>query len=163
MESSEIDLFLKLVSDENMTKEYPCCRGKKLIDQQLEALLSLERDDSIIIKPSDKGGILVILDHEKYIDMCPQLLKDKNSYATLKKDPTGAFKEELQDLVVDALDRGQISRDESHFVLIEYPTIATFYSLPKIHKGLVPLKGRPIVSGVRARPMPLELCAQYLG
>lgn len=26
--------------------------------------------------------------------------------------------------------------------------MATFYSLPKVHKGYSPLKGRPIVSGV---------------
>lgn len=28
--------------------------------------------------------------------------------------------------------------------------IATFYSLPKVHKGIEPLKGRPIVSGVES-------------
>lgn len=30
----------------------------------------------------------------------------------------------------------------------EYPTIPTFYHLPKTHKGLEPLRVRPIISGI---------------
>lgn len=97
--------------------------------EETQALISLEKDDSVIMKPSDKGENLVLLNHEKYTGMCYQLLNHKNNYVILKEDPTRMFKEELESVVVDALDRGLIfCRDECRFILIEHPRVATFYT-----------------------------------
>lgn len=41
-----------------------------------------------------------------------------------------------------------IDDHEYDFLYPQFPRTATFYSLPKIHKGLDPLKGCPIVLGV---------------
>lgn len=88
---------------------------------------------------------MVLLVHKKYTDICHQLLNDRKCYAIPEKDPTEAFLNDLQQIVVTTLDGGLISRDESQLVLVEHPRIATFYTLPKIQKGLTPLRGRPIV------------------
>lgn len=153
MDCPEIDLFLKLVTAEfeKMDQNYDTYipgKNKNLKKSEMEALLSLEKDDTIILKPADKGGNLVLMDHKKYTTMCYQLLRDKETYTILGKDPTDDFLEELRGIVVKALDDGVITCEESKFILIEHPRVATFYTLPKIHKGLMPLRGRPIVSGV---------------
>lgn len=127
-----------------------CTPKKNFRNPKMEASLSLEKDDSIILKPADKGGNLVLMDYIKYTTMCHQLLRDRKNYAILSKDPTDDFLEKLRDIVTDALDEGLISCEESRFILIEHPRVATFYKLPKVHKGLIQLRGRPIVSGVES-------------
>lgn len=153
MDCPEIDLFLKLVTAEfdKMVQNYDTYipgKGKNLKKSEMEALLSLEKDDTIILKPADKGGNLVLMDHKKYTTMCHQLLRDRETYKVLSKDPTDDFLEELRGIVTKALDEGVITCEESKFILIEHPRVATFYTLPKVHKGLTPLRGRPILSGV---------------
>ncbi|XP_056404927.1 uncharacterized protein LOC130296905 [Hyla sarda] len=103
---------------------------------------------NVILPPADKGGNLVILPIDKYKTMCLDLLRDRDGYAVLTSDPTDEFLLELENVLVDALDKRLIDRDEFKFLLPNKPQIATFYALPKVHKGLHPLKGRPIVSGV---------------
>lgn len=41
-----------------------------------------------------------------------------------------------------------ISKQEYELKLPFFPILSTFYALPKIHKGVTQLRGRPIVSGV---------------
>ena len=44
---------------------------------------------------------------------------------------------------------GEFDKNGFEFLKIEHPVIPVIYTLPKIHKGLdIPLKGRPIVSGI---------------
>lgn len=64
----------------------------------------------------------------------------------VSKDPTDDYKGKLQLILNKALDDKIISANEHRFMLPKDPQIPTFYSLPKIHKGLCQLKGRPIVS-----------------
>ena len=44
-----------------------------LTASQREAILELSKDDSIIIKPADKGGAIVIMDSEDYKKGCLQI------------------------------------------------------------------------------------------
>lgn len=62
-------------------------------------------------------------------------------------DPTDTFKAELEELLITAVDQRLISKEECQFMM---PQIPTFYALLKIHKGLNPLKGHPIVSGINS-------------
>lgn len=43
---------------------------------------------------------------------------------------------------------GLFYQKEANALAPEYPILSTFYHLPKTHKGLEPLYGRPIVSGI---------------
>lgn len=117
--------------------------------QELEAIKSLEQNSNIIIiKASDKGGNTVILDRDQYTTMCNSLLKNIQCYETLTSDPTEVYKTELRGILKDAKTDNLISSGEFDFLCLLLPKVATFYSLPKLHKGLSPLKGRPIVSGI---------------
>lgn len=51
-------------------------------------------------------------------------------------------------MVDEAIDKRLIDKNEHKFLLPNHHVVATFYCLPKIHKGLVPLKGRLIVWGM---------------
>ena len=42
--------------------------------------------------------------------------------------------------------RGDLSSDTLNYFLVKYPKFARFYLLPKIHKGLHDVPGRPVIS-----------------
>ena len=58
-----------------------------LTASQCEAILDLSKDDSIIIKPADKGGAIVIMDSEDCKKGCLQILSDKEFYEELPENP----------------------------------------------------------------------------
>lgn len=115
---------------------------------ETEVIKNLEKDKKIVIKSSDKGGNIVILDFTQYRQMCINQLSIHSCYEVLHRDPTDIFLNELKPIIIEAKSRGLIDAAEMEFLLPHYPRIATFYCLPKIHKGVNPLKGRPIVSGI---------------
>lgn len=102
---------------------------------------------SLIIKPSDKGGNIILMNRSYYVDMARNLLEDRATYETLPNNPTVPYVQELKHLLQEGIDLGCINKDERDFMLDQTPTIATFYALPKVHKKKTPVPGRPIVSG----------------
>lgn len=75
MDYSNLDIFQKVVTTA-LEKLASSSRRpfNNLNEGELQALLNLERDKSLIIKPSDKGGNLVLMDHEIYRKMTMDLL-----------------------------------------------------------------------------------------
>ena len=63
---------------------------------EIKALTTLAKDQSIVILPSDKGRATVILNTEDYKDKLQQLLKD-GSYQKLKRDPTKKIERRIND------------------------------------------------------------------
>ncbi|XP_077137802.1 uncharacterized protein LOC143803929 [Ranitomeya variabilis] len=55
--------------------------------------------------------------------------------------------QQLRNILQKAVDSSIISKKQMEYLTIEYPTIATFYALPKVHKNVVCPPGRPIVAG----------------
>ncbi|XP_044142546.1 uncharacterized protein LOC122932281 isoform X1 [Bufo gargarizans] len=148
LSSEHIDIFLQLVTRDLDQLGYVRPRSFNLSVSEMEALRSLERDETIVIKPSDKGGNLVILDSLLYKNMCLDLLKDREGYEILHNNPTVMYLGELKNILDMGLQNKVISTTKYTFLLPVKPLVATFYGLPKVHKGTSPLKGRPIVSGV---------------
>ena len=66
-----------------------------LTASQREAILDLSKDDSIIIKPADKGGVLVIMDSVDYKKGCLQILSDKEFRKKFLKTQTLPMKKKL--------------------------------------------------------------------
>lgn len=69
-------------------------------------------------------------------------------YEMLHQNPTVTHQRELKSILQGAKAANLISSEEFEFMYPLYPKVATFYSLPKLHKSPTPLKGRPIISGV---------------
>lgn len=58
------------------------------------------------------------------------------------------MKSTLMELVKGSFRLDIFQKKEMKSLIPEYPTIPTFYHLLKTQKGLEPLQGRPIISGI---------------
>ena len=118
-----------------------------------ESLKTLSQNDSIIIKPSDKGGSIVVMEKVLYIAECNRQLSDLNYY---KEIPTPIFTTniaKINNILRDLHTKKFLQTKQLNYLLAPLdcrPRI--FYILPKIHKNkntwpcpnMPP--GRPIVS-----------------
>ncbi|XP_075684194.1 uncharacterized protein LOC142652437 [Rhinoderma darwinii] len=147
-DNTPIDVFVKVVEDQLRLLDRSRPSGFNTTQDEMVALRSLKGDDTIIIKPSDKGGNVVVMDRTRYSMMCYQILNDHQCYKVLESDPSMSFRNQLKCILSSAKCLSLISEKEMAFMLPDFPQTATFYCLPKIHKGTKPLKGRPIVSGI---------------
>ena len=59
-------------------------------DEQ-HALKGLKNDENIIILPADKGQVTVVMDKTDYFDKMDALVKNKQTYQELKRNPTPAI------------------------------------------------------------------------
>ena len=118
-----------------------------LTASQREAILDLSKDDSIIIKPADNGGAIVIMDSVDYKKGCLQILSDKEFYEELPENSNITYKKEIDAKVDTLLSNDIITEFEASNLTLGTRT-PCFYGLPKIHKlfdHFPPL--RPICSG----------------
>lgn len=134
--------FRTLRAESNLTPEENIAL-KELIDNR-----------NIIIKPADKGSMVVIMDLEQYLWEGYRQLNDNNYYTKLKqpiymqtfKEITLIFNKIYEKKLINAKQRNYLIGDSE-------PRARRFYLLPKIHKDpskwskplLIP-PGRPIVS-----------------
>ena len=138
-------------------------RFKEGITKFRQAILEIDQDTSIIIKPADKGGGIVILDSAVYNQECKRLLSDVSSYKVLTTNPTERLTNKIRSIVYEAETQGWITQLEADFLVNRHPVIPYFYCLPKIHKGINPPPGRPIVSGINSLLEPLsKFCDAFL-
>lgn len=103
-----IDTFKRVIVNElehmNMLNKHSnLTRGEK------EALKDLKSDQSILIKPADKGGGVVILDIEDYEQEMSRLLNDPETYKKLTMDPTVRNKKEFEVILDRAKTKGIIN------------------------------------------------------
>jgi len=129
--------------------------GANLAKNEYKALMELKNEQSIIIKPADKGGALVIMDRDLYITEGLRQLDNPLYYESLTEpiyhESISLINNQLQTL----LNTGYIN--DKQFSYLAAPPDAKqrqFYLLPKIHKSRekwpdarMP-EGRPIVSDV---------------
>lgn len=142
-----VDVFPEVVSRDLRDLRQNIDHSCNLSPEQ-QALMSLERNNKIIIKSPDKAGNIVVLNSSVYREMCLAILRDTNCYEILPESATRQYRNKLKSILDEALQNRVISIQEHGFLLPENPVVATFYGLHKIHKGLCPLNGWPIVSGV---------------
>ena len=121
-----------------------------------QAVQQLSRDDTIVIKPADKGGATVILPAVLYRNECLRLLGDQTTYKKLLIDPTPPLKNKINTILEEAEVHDWISKQEIDYLRRTHPVTPYFYILPKIHKQVDPPPGRPIVSGIGSLLEPLS-------
>ena len=115
-----------------------------LIKDERQALKRLRNDDGIVILPSDKGRVTVVMDKTDYHDKMDELVSDKQTYEVLKRDSTPALQRKfnsklLQLKKADAIDIRRYNR-----LRCRVPQPPKLYGLPKLHKPNIPM--RTIVS-----------------
>ncbi|KAM4702088.1 RING finger protein 17 [Discoglossus pictus] len=88
--------------------------------------------NDVVIKPSDKGGNVVLCPCEQYIGEAMRPLSDPECYKRLLGDPTNEFLKHYNEIISDALLSGVISKREYDFMELklpieEYPTPEPYY------------------------------------
>ena len=111
------------------------------------AIKELAQNKHIIIKPADKGGSVVILNRNYYLEEGFRQLSDANFYSEQQNDLSHQFHNEIIQILDDMLEHKQIDRSCHKYLTDRKIRTAQFYMLPKIHKNRTRPPGRPIVSG----------------
>uniref|UniRef100_A0A8C5PFD7 Reverse transcriptase n=1 Tax=Leptobrachium leishanense TaxID=445787 RepID=A0A8C5PFD7_9ANUR len=153
MASKEIETFEQLVALDikRLNKhKYIDPKPKNLSKSEYEGLKQLKRDETLIIKPADKGGGIVVLNQEQYHNETMRLLNDPLTYRKLENDPTNRIKEIFFEYIQKGKDSGILNEQEFKYLNIKCPRIPVFYHLPKVHKDRFNPPGRPIVSGINS-------------
>ena len=111
-----------------------------------EALKTLSEDSSIIIKGADKGSAVVVWDREDYLAEADSQLGDENVYERLTDTGGKQLVDIIESCLLKIKVRGDIGNKTLDYFLINNPGLGKFYLLPKIHKRLFSVPGRPLIS-----------------
>lgn len=150
----EIRLLIK--QDRRIIKNIPILPASKpnITQEETLALQQLGKNDRIIIKPADKGSVIVIQDREQYIKEATRQLDMPQYYRKLDSPINEQTAQEIDLILEKILQLGYITRAQRSYLQGERPPKArSIYFLPKIHKDPsswpTPFEipaGRPIVS-----------------
>jgi hypothetical protein len=123
--------------------------------EALNALIKLQKECKIIIKPCDKGAGIIVCDFDKYVKSCENDLNSRSSedlpyYTKITEKTLEEAKHKIDQILKKAHLTGQISNSEKTEMLATDKNPGKFYQTFKVHKkhekpNLPP--GRPIVSG----------------
>lgn len=91
---------------------------------------------------------MVVLDASSYRKESLRQLSDQTTYHKLRGNPTDFFKKELLSLLDRAVSVGIFTSKDKEMLIPTFPVLPIFHHLPKLHKGLTPLTGRPIVADI---------------
>ena len=144
--NSNLAAFVRLTTTE-IKKLHKKRNTRQLTLESNTALDNLKNCLQLTIKPSDKGGNIVIQTNDQYKAMCLKILSNGDWYIPISKSVIIKFETEFYALVDGAFSQGVVNQDTWEFIRVKYPKIPTFYCLPKVHKRLIDPPGRPIVSG----------------
>ena len=120
---------------------------------QLPWLKSSEKNDSIIVKQSDKCKGLVIIPKTDYVSKASDIL---SSYQKVPTNPTPDLESKTKDLTLKVL-RNKLPDRTLYNLLPRWTRTAEFYGLPKTHKP-----GNPLRTIVSACADPLDKLSWFL-
>ena len=140
-----IELYLSRLEEEILALDTKLSYSN-ITKEEREALNSLRNDTSIIIKGADKGSAVVVWDRKDYIKEVNSQLMDNNVYEEVSGDIIGPLVKIVKYHLANVKLRGDISSETLKYFLVNNPKLGRFYLLPKIHKRLDGVPGRPVIS-----------------
>ena len=111
-----------------------------------KALFDLKKDTSIVIKEADKGSAVVVWDREDYLKEADSQLSNKEVYQEVMDDPLPVIDDKIKSCLEKIHYRGDIGEKALEYFKVRNPKLGRFYLLPKIHKRLENVPGRPVIS-----------------
>ena len=139
-----LDLYINAVSKQVMNMDTRKIHPN-INKQEQHAILSLQSNKDITIKPADKGGAVVVMNTSDYMAECYKHLNNTQHYKQIDKDQSETHNKMIKSVLQQAVKDGEIDPDTCQSLIVPKPTPGRFYTVPKIHKQGNP--GRPIVSG----------------
>ena len=88
---------------------------------------------------------MVVWDREDYLREANIQLSDKDVYREVKGDAEGPLTKVIKSVLRKIRNRGDISDETLDYFLVNNPKLGRFYLLPKIHKRLHNVPGRPVI------------------
>ena len=141
-----LDLFLKNLEFKVLSINECGVNYSNLSYNERKALRDLKSYPDIVIKKADKGSAVVVWGLDQYCKEALGQLRDKNVYEKVESNPmhrvTSLIDGKLQKLVRE----GKISEENREYLKGESLNLGRFYLLPKIHKRLIDVPGRPVIS-----------------
>jgi hypothetical protein len=116
-------------------------------------------DHRFVFKPADKGQALVCQNRIDYLREGFRQLSDTAFYQKQDVDLTEVFQRDISNFVEDMFQNGEIDETVKKYLLKDTGRTARLYFLPKIHKGVKPPPGRPVVA---ANGAPTEKISQFV-
>lgn len=127
-----IQAFEKVVTRDLIqleTTNKPC--WSNITKAENHALNTLAADTSIIIKEADKGGRIVILNKQDYMQEIHRQLTDTTFYEILPVNPSKHITLLIHTVVEEACTLGYITEQMAKFLIQKEPRISLFYLLPQ--------------------------------
>ncbi|PIO33735.1 hypothetical protein AB205_0155560 [Aquarana catesbeiana] len=156
--------FTQQVTNEIRKSKWKGLTQSNLTPAQKEALISLQQEMHLIIKPSDKEGNLIVMENSQYESMVMRLLQNRKWYRKIPESHVNYTVTRYRQLLSSASYQGLINNKMWEFLNVPAPKTPTLYALPKIHKNAINPPGRPIVSGIgrdRDRQHQADVCHAY--
>ena len=140
-----IETYLSSLKEKILDIDIPKDKFNNLSKDGRDAMYSLKNDNIIVIKGAEKGSGVVVWDKEVYLKGAHKQFSDEEIYEEITNDPST-----LESTIFTALNkiraRGDLSADNLEHFFNKDPKFARFYLLPKIHKRLHNVPGRPVIS-----------------
>ena len=112
---------------------------------------SLENDRNVVIKPADEGSSIVVWDRLDYLAEAEKQLSDSKTYKEVQWSEKDQIKlvEKSNSLFEDLKKKTIITEKEKNYFKFNFKkatNVGKLYLLPKIHKRLSNVPGRPVIS-----------------
>ena len=138
--NSSLNTFFFRVKRDIQHLEMPQLGRDHLSDEESRIVEFFSGNPLLTIKPADKGGSLVIMNTQDYLDKANTQLNDSKNYKKLHHNSTLAIAHDISGLIHYLLIKGRITKETARFLEPKYPPrTPVFYGLPKIHKADCPL------------------------
>ena len=159
-----LELFLSQTEKDILSILPGKATNYNLPKEEYLTMRSLQNDRSVVIKPADKGSAVVVWDRNDYLKEAERQLSDEKTYEEIRiteKDQVELV-EKSNDLFSNLRRKNVITENENNYFRFNFKkatNLGKLYILPKIHKGLCKLPGRPITSNYRT---PTEKVSKFL-
>ncbi|CAJ0942415.1 unnamed protein product [Ranitomeya imitator] len=162
-----VETYISLVKNDVRQKLMDIQQGRHRIRNNMsraerEAIDSLRSNKKLVIKPADKGGAVVVMDRQYYVEEIRSQLSDSNTYLQIPHDPTSDITKIICTLSHRFCTLGVIDKKLGDFLVNSYPVCPVLYTLPKIHKDLTCPPGRPIVASTGSLLSPLAMVLEKI-
>ncbi|CAJ0947471.1 unnamed protein product [Ranitomeya imitator] len=115
-----------------------------------------------VIKPADKGGVIVVMAWSYYISEIQSQLRNTETYTPISSNPTFDIARKIKYLIEQYSGLGVSDSKLREFLINQHPVILVFYTLPKVHKDLWKPPGRPIVASTNSILSPLAITLEKI-
>ncbi|MEO0686886.1 MAG: hypothetical protein AAFY76_18035 [Cyanobacteria bacterium J06649_11] len=141
-----IEMYLSCLEEKLLAIQPERSNFSNLSLAEQEALRNLRSDDSIVIKPADKGSAGVVWGKEDYLREVESQLGNGQVYQKCNRDPLPALQTLVSRALNSVLRKKEIDQKTLDYLMVNDPRLGRFYLLPKIHKRLYSVPGRPVIS-----------------